>query len=40
MDPDAFITGEAPLDRLPDVLRRLARGGEGLKTAILTWGRE
>ena len=40
IDPDAFITGEAPLDRVPDVLDRLARGGEGLKTAILTWGRE
>ncbi len=40
VDPNAFITGEAPLDRLPEVLRRMARGGEGLKTAILTWGRE
>jgi L-iditol 2-dehydrogenase len=40
VDPDAFITGEAPLEELPRVLARLARGGEGLKTAILTWGRE
>jgi L-iditol 2-dehydrogenase len=38
VDPLAFITGEAPLERLPDELRRLAAGGEGLKTAILTWG--
>jgi L-iditol 2-dehydrogenase len=40
VDPNAFISGEASLDRLPDVLRRMARGGEGLKTAILTWGRD
>lgn len=40
VDPNAFITGEAPLDRLPDVLQRMSRGGDGLKTAILTWGRE
>ncbi len=40
VDPDAFITGEAPLDHLPEVLHRLARGAEGLKTAILTWGSE
>jgi L-iditol 2-dehydrogenase len=40
VDPDAFITGEAPLDRLPEVLHGLASGGDGLKTAILTWGRE
>jgi L-iditol 2-dehydrogenase len=40
VDPDAFITGEAPLDRLPEVLRRMSRGEDGLKTAILTWGRE
>jgi L-iditol 2-dehydrogenase len=38
VDPNAFITGEAPLDRLPEVLRHLSRGGDGLKTAILTWG--
>jgi L-iditol 2-dehydrogenase len=40
VDPEAFITGEAPLDDLPAVLARLARGGDGLKTAVLTWGRE
>ena len=40
IDPNAFITAEAPLDRLPDVLGGLARGGDGLKTAILPWGRE
>jgi len=40
VDPNAFISGEAPLDRLPEVLQRMARGGDGLKTAILTWGRE
>ena len=32
--PSAFITGEEPLERLPEVLARMARGGEGLKTAI------
>lgn len=36
VDPLAFITAEAPLAALPEVLRRLAHGGEGLKTAILT----
>jgi L-iditol 2-dehydrogenase len=40
VDPNAFISGEDSLDRLPEVLRRMARGGGGLKTAILTWGRE
>jgi len=40
VDPNAFITGEEPLDRLPEVLGKMARGGEGLKTAILTWGRD
>jgi L-iditol 2-dehydrogenase len=40
VDPNSFITGEAPLDRLPEVLRHLASGGDGLKTAILTWGRD
>jgi L-iditol 2-dehydrogenase len=40
VDPLAFITGEAHLDQLPEVLDRLARGTQGLKTAILTWGRE
>lgn len=39
VDANAFITGEAPLEGLPGVLRHLARGGDGLKTAILTWGR-
>ena len=40
VDPNAFITSEAPLEHLPEVLERLARGGDGLKTAILPWGRE
>jgi L-iditol 2-dehydrogenase len=40
VDPNAFITGEEPLERLPHVLGHMARGGDGLKTAILTWGRE
>jgi L-iditol 2-dehydrogenase len=40
VDPAAFITGDATLDELPTVLARLSRGGDGLKTAILTWGRE
>jgi L-iditol 2-dehydrogenase len=39
-DPKAFITADAPLERLPEVLGRLARGGDGLKTAILPWGQE
>ncbi|HET7747528.1 MAG TPA: zinc-binding dehydrogenase [Vicinamibacteria bacterium] len=34
VDPNAFITAEAPLDELPFVLKRMAAGGE-LKTAIL-----
>jgi L-iditol 2-dehydrogenase len=34
IDPSAFVTAEEPLERLPDVLARMARGGEGLKTAI------
>jgi L-iditol 2-dehydrogenase len=38
VDPEAFITAEAPLERLPQVLRHMARGGDGLKTAILPWG--
>jgi L-iditol 2-dehydrogenase len=37
IDAGALITAEAPLDRLPEVLGRLARGGPGLKTAILPW---
>jgi L-iditol 2-dehydrogenase len=40
IDPESFITSEAPLERLPDVLAGLARGSGGLKTAILPWGRE
>ena len=40
VDPNVFITGEASLQELPDVLRRMSRGCDGLKTAILTWGRE
>ena len=40
VDPNAFISGEASLDCLPEVLQRMARGGDGLKTAILTWGPE
>jgi L-iditol 2-dehydrogenase len=36
IDARAFITAEATLDDLPGVLATLARGGEGLKTAILT----
>jgi L-iditol 2-dehydrogenase len=35
---DAFITSDAPLEALPAVLRHLAGGGDGLKTAILPWG--
>jgi L-iditol 2-dehydrogenase len=35
IDPTAFITSEAALPRLPEVLRGLAHGSEGLKTAIL-----
>ncbi len=35
IDPNAFITAEAPLEDLPAVLQTMARGGDGLKTAIL-----
>jgi L-iditol 2-dehydrogenase len=35
VDPDAFISGEEPLEALPDVLRRMGDGAAGLKTAIL-----
>ena len=35
IDPNAFITAEAPLEELPAVLGNMARGGDGLKTAIL-----
>jgi L-iditol 2-dehydrogenase len=37
LDPHAFITADAPLARLPEVLLDMARGGPGLKTAILPW---
>jgi L-iditol 2-dehydrogenase len=40
IDPNAFITSDAPLEELPQVLGELAKGGPGLKTAILPWGRE
>jgi L-iditol 2-dehydrogenase len=40
IDPADYITSEAPLERLPEVLQRLSRGGDGLKTAILPWGTE
>jgi L-iditol 2-dehydrogenase len=35
IDPNAFITAEAPLEDLPMVLGNMARGGDGLKTAIM-----
>ena len=35
IDPNQFITAEAPLEQLPQVLGHMARGGEGLKTAIV-----
>jgi L-iditol 2-dehydrogenase len=35
IDPNAFITAEAPLEDLPAVLGNMARGGDGLKTAIV-----
>ena len=38
IDPAAFITAEAPLEALPEVLHSMAGGGDGLKTAILPWG--
>jgi L-iditol 2-dehydrogenase len=38
IDADTFISGEASLDQVPEVLRRMARGEGGLKTAILPWG--
>ncbi len=38
IDPNAFITAEEPLERLPQVLGGMARGAAGLKTAILPWG--
>src|SRR5262245_12479660 len=38
VDPNAFITAEAPLEELPSVLRSMTTGGGGLKTAILPGG--
>jgi threonine dehydrogenase-like Zn-dependent dehydrogenase len=35
---DTFVTADAPLEDVPEVLRRMAAGGDGLKTAILPWG--
>jgi L-iditol 2-dehydrogenase len=35
IDANAFITAEAGLERLPDVLRAMAGGAQGMKTAIL-----
>jgi L-iditol 2-dehydrogenase len=37
VDPGAFITAEASLAELPAVLAAFARGGDGVKTAILPW---
>jgi hypothetical protein len=39
IDPNLFIAAEAPLDELPAVLSRMLAGQQGLKTAILPWGR-
>jgi L-iditol 2-dehydrogenase len=35
IDARAFVTGEAPLEDLPAILAARAKGGDGLKTAIL-----
>ena len=40
VDPNMFITADAPLESLPQVLGRMGQGGAGLKTAILPWGDE
>ncbi len=40
VDPNLFITADAPLESLPQVLGRMGQGGIGLKTAILPWGAE
>jgi L-iditol 2-dehydrogenase len=40
VDPNQFITAEAPLESLPQVLGRMGQGSGGLKTAILPWGAE
>jgi L-iditol 2-dehydrogenase len=37
IDAEAFISGEAPLDGLPEVFRSQVTSGEGLKVAILPW---
>jgi L-iditol 2-dehydrogenase len=37
VDPEAFITAEASLGDLAEVLHGLARGGDGVKTAVLPW---
>jgi L-iditol 2-dehydrogenase len=37
LDAASLITGEAPLERLPEILKR-AHGDPGLKIAILPWG--
>jgi hypothetical protein len=37
VDPNLFITADAPLESLPQVLGRMGKAG-GLKTAILPWG--
>jgi L-iditol 2-dehydrogenase len=39
LDPNLFITADAPLESLPQVLGRMGTAG-GLKTAILPWGAE
>ena len=35
VDPSPFITADEGLEAVPEVLRRMADGGDGLKTAIL-----
>jgi L-iditol 2-dehydrogenase len=40
VDPNLFITAEAPLESLPQVLGRMGKEAGGLKTAILPWGAE
>lgn len=40
VDPNLFITADAPLESLPQVLGRMGQGGVSLKTAILPWGAE
>jgi len=39
IDLSELISGEAPLEGLPEVLEQMARSGSSLKTAILPWGR-